>query len=38
MRQSEASLVASAFLDFSMREKQRITQEMRARWPDVIIS
>ena len=32
------SLVASTFLDFSMREKQRITQEMRARWPDIAIS
>lgn len=32
------SLVASSFLDFSMREKQRITQEMRARWPDVVIN
>ena len=32
------SLVANSFLDFSMREKQRITQEMRARWPDVVIN
>ena len=31
------SLVARAFLDFAMDEKQRITQEMRARWPDVVI-
>ena len=32
------SLVARAFLDFAMDEKQRITQEMRARWPDVVIN